>query len=132
MLLVFTSEELERLVENFSGKRIKIEMAGDNKLKVSKSLVNVSLFLEKVEPKKISMLYKMNSITNFFANRFVKLAQPGIQWDKEENRLEINLDELIPDEKLKNFYIRQLLITDQKMIIEFDISSKNHLAENKV
>ncbi len=123
MLLVFTSEELERLAQNFSTKRPRIEFLGKNQLKVKMSKVGLTLFLEKVQPRKISFLYKMNSIVNFFAEKFVKLDKPGIHWDKESNRIELDLDLLLQDEKLKHFHLRQLIIDEEKLIIELEVKA---------
>lgn len=121
MLLVFTSDELERIVENYSTKRPKIEFLGDNQLKLKISGMSISLFLKEVKPRKLSFIYKMGSIVNFFVEKFVDFDKPGIIWDKEFEQITIDFDQLIQDEKLDGFYIRQLLFDTGKMVLDFDL-----------
>jgi hypothetical protein len=124
MLLVFTSDELERLAGNFSAKKPSIEFLGDNQLKVKISKVSIKLSLEEVQPRRLTFSYKMNAVVNFFADRFVSLNKPGIIWDKESDRIHIDFDRMHQEEKLKNFFLRQLIIDNQKMIVEFDLYQK--------
>lgn len=121
MLLVFTSEELERIVVKYSTKRPKIEFLGENQLRIKISGMRISLFLREVLPRKISFIYKMGSIVNFFAEKFVNLSKPGIMWDKESKLINIDLDLLDQDVKLSDFYIRQLIFDTKKMVIDFDL-----------
>ncbi|MEN2281405.1 hypothetical protein AAGF08_04640 [Algoriphagus sp. SE2] len=127
MLLVFTSEELEKILRNFSPKSINVEFLGRNQLKLKKSGVSISLFLNKVEPRKISFIYKMGSVVNFLVDKFVNLDKPGIILDKESKQLDVDLDQLIQDEKLKGFYIRQLIFDTEKMIVDFDLKESGEI-----
>lgn len=128
MLLVFTSEELERLVVNFSAKKPSIEFIGNNQLKVKVSQVSVKLSLEEVQPRRLTFSYKLNAFVNFFADRFVNFDKPGIIWDKESDRIHIDFDQMPQGEKLNNFFLRQMIIDNQKMIIDFDLYQR---VENK-
>lgn len=121
MLLVFTSDELERLARRFSAKKPSIEFLGTNRLRVKVSRLNIKLFLEDVQPRRLTFSYKMNAFVNFFAERFVKFEKPGLIWEKETNLIHLDLDQMPQDDKTKDFFIRQLIIDDQKMIIEFDL-----------
>jgi hypothetical protein len=121
MLLVFTSDELERLAEKFSGKKLEIEFLGTNQFKVKASNVSVKIFLEEVQPRRLTFSYKMNAVVNFFAERFVNLDKPGIIWDKQSDKFHLDFDQMPQDEKTKDFYIKQMIIDDQKMIIDFDL-----------
>jgi hypothetical protein len=121
MLLVFTSKEVERIIGNFSNKRPKIEFLGDNKLKIKISGISISLFLQDVKPKKLSFLYKMNSIVNFFTGKFMNLDKPGIIWDKKSDLISIDLEQFVQEDKLRGFFIRQLLFDTEKMILDFDL-----------
>lgn len=127
MLLVFTSEELERIIENFSSKSVKIEFLGDNQLKLKKSGMSISLFLNEVKSKKLSFIYKTSSIVNFLVNKFVNLEKPGIIWNRDSKLIDIDLDQLIQDDKLKGFYIRQLIFDTDKMIIDFDLKESGEI-----
>jgi len=120
MLLVFTADELERLAGNFSSKKLLIEFLGSNQLKIKVSQISIKLTLEDVQPRKLVFKYKLNSVINFFAERFVNLDKPGLTWDKESNQIQLDLDQLPRDNKLKDFFIRQFIIDEQKMIIDFD------------
>lgn len=121
MLLVLTSEELERLARRFSAKKLSIDFLGQNQLKVKVSRVSIKLLLEEVEPRKITFSYHMNAIINFFAARFVDLDKPGLTWDKEFSKIHLDFDQMPEDDKTKDFFLRQLIIDDQKMIIDFDL-----------
>jgi len=120
MLLVFTADELERLVGNLPFKKLSIEFLGSNQLKIKVSRISIKLTLEDVHPRKLVFSYKMNSVINFFAERFVNLNKPGLIWNKESNQIQLDLDQMLQENKLKEFFIRQLIIDDQKMIIDFD------------
>jgi hypothetical protein len=50
----------------------------------------------------------------------VNLNKPGLIWNKEFNQIQLDLDQMTQENQLKNFFIRQLIIDEQKMIIEFD------------
>jgi hypothetical protein len=121
MLLVFTSDELERLAKRFSAKKFSIEFIGGNQLKVKVSPLSIKLLLEEVQPRRLTFSYKMNALISFFAERFMHLDKPGLIWDKESDRIHLDLDKMPQDDKTKDFFIRQLIIDDQKMIIEFDL-----------
>jgi len=121
MLLVLKSEELERIVENYSTKRPKIEFQGENQLSIKISGMSISLYLKEVMPRRISFIYKMGSIVNFFVEKFVNLDKPGIIWDKESTSITIDFDQLIQDDKLNGFYIRNLLFDKGKMVLDFNI-----------
>ncbi|MBB6324672.1 hypothetical protein FHS59_000287 [Algoriphagus iocasae] len=125
MLLVFTSKELERIVEEFSKKSPKIEFLGGNRVKIKQSGISISLFLTEVRPRQLTFLYKMSSVVHFFVGKFVELDRPGIIWNKEENKISLDLDQLVQDKKLENFYIRQLLFDTEKMVVDFDLKEKS-------
>jgi len=124
MILVFTADELERLAGNFSAKKPSIEFLGDNQLKVKVAQVSIKLALKEVQPRRLIFTYKMNAVINFFADRFVNFNKPGINLDKESDQIHIDFDQMPQPEKLANFFLRQLIIDDQKMIIDFDIFEK--------
>ncbi|MBN3582765.1 hypothetical protein JYB64_10255 [Algoriphagus aestuarii] len=121
MLLVFTSNELERIVEEFSKKSPKIDFLGNNRVKIKQSGISITLFLTEVQPRKLIFLYKMSSVVHFFVRKFVDLDRPGISWNQKENKITLDLDQLIQDKKLENFYIRQLLFDMEKMVVDFDL-----------
>ena len=125
MLLVFTSKELERIVEEFSKKSPKIEFLGNNRVKIKQSGISISLFLTEVRPRQLTFLYKMSSVVHFFVGKFVELDRPGINWNKEENKISLDLDQLVQDKKLENFYIRQLLFDTEKMVVDFDLKENS-------
>ncbi|WP_296702293.1 hypothetical protein [Algoriphagus sp.] len=127
MLLVFTSEELERIIEKYSSKSVKIEFLGDNRLKLKKSGMSISLFLNDVKPRKLSFIYKMGSIVNFLVDKFLSFEKSGIIWNKETKQIDIDLDQLIQDEKLNGFYIRQLILDTEKMILDFDLKENGEV-----
>lgn len=122
MLLVLSPEELEKLVTKYSTKRPKIEFLGENSLKIKISGISISLFLEEVLPKKLSFIYKMSSLVNFFVNKFVNLNNPGIVWDKESEKISFDFEELIQDKNLAQFYIKQFIIDTEKMVLSFDLN----------
>lgn len=125
MLLVFTSKELERIIEEFSKKSPKIEFLGDNRVKIKQSGISISLILTEVQPRQLTFLYKMSSVVHFFVGKFVELDRPGIKWNKEENKISLDLDQLVQDKKLENFYIRQLLFDTEKMVVDFDLKENS-------
>ena len=94
MLLVFTSDELERLAKRFSAKKPSIEFLGTNRLRVKVSSVNIKLFLEDVQPRRLTFSYKINAFINFFAERFVKFDKPGLVWEKELDRIHLDFDKM--------------------------------------
>lgn len=120
MLLVFTSDELERLAEKFSAKKTSITFLGKNQLRVKASSVGITLFLEEVQPRRLTFSYKMNLIIKFFTDLFITLDKPGLIWDKEGDKFHLDFDQMPQDDKIKDFFIKQLIIDDQKMIIDFD------------
>jgi hypothetical protein len=120
MLLVFTSDELERLAEKFSAKKPSIEFLGNNQVRVKASSVSIKLFLEEVQPRRLTFSYKMNVIIKFFAEQFISLDKPGLIWEKEADRFHLDFDQMPQDDKIKDFFIKQMIIDDQKMIIDFD------------
>lgn len=130
MLLVLSSDELERLVKKYSAKSPKIEFLGDNSFKIKISGISISLFLEKVLPRKLSFIYKMNSVVNFFVEKFLDLEKPGILWDKEEERIELDFDQLISKDKIEDFNIHQLLIDQDKMILDFELKDPSGSGED--
>jgi hypothetical protein len=121
MLLVFTSDELERLAKRFSAKKPSIEFLGTNRLRVKASSVNIKLFLEDVQPRRLTFSYKINAFINFFAERFVKFERPGLIWEKETNLIHLDLDQMPQDDKTKDFFFRQIIIDEQKLIVDFDL-----------
>lgn len=129
MLLVLSREELERLVTKYSTKRPKIEFLGENSLKIKISGVSISLFLEEVLPRKLSFIYKMSSFVNFFVDKFVNLEKPGIVLDKESARISIDFEQLVQDKNLAQFYIKQLLIDTEKLVLSFDMSEMPEVTE---
>lgn len=129
MLLVLSPEELEKLVTKYSTKRPKIEFLGENSLKIKISGISISLFLEEVLPKKLSFIYKMSSLVNFFVNKFVNLNNPGIVWDKESEKISIDFEELIQDKNLAQFYIKQFIIDAEKMVLSFDLNEIPEVTE---
>ncbi len=130
MLLVFTSKEVERIIGNFSNKRPKIEFLEKNQLKIKISGITISLFLHEVKPKKLSFIYKMNSLVNFFTEKFMNLDKPGITWDKKADLISIDLEQLIQDEKLSGFFIKQLLFDTGKMILDFDLNESKEIQKS--
>ncbi len=120
MLLVFTADELERLAGNFSAKKPLIEFLGANQFSVKISRISIRLSLLEVQPRKLRFSYKMNAFIHFFAERLVNLNKPGLNWDKKSNVIELNFDQMPQDEKLKDFFLRQMIIDEEKMIIDFD------------
>ena len=120
MLLVFTADELERLAGNILAKKPTFEFLGANQLKVKISRISVKLLLKDVQPRKLTFSYKINAFINFFAERLINLNKPGLIWDKELSLIHFDLDQIPQDEKFKNLFLRQLIIDDQKMIIDFD------------
>jgi len=124
MLLVFTSDELERLAKRFSARKLSIEFIGGNQLKVKVSQLSIKLLLEEVQPRRLTFSFKMNALISFFADRFIHLEKPGLIWDKESDRIHLDFDKMPQDDKTKDFFIRQLIIDDKKMIIEFDLYQK--------
>ena len=124
MLLVITSEELERLIDKFSAKRLSIELLGANQLKVKVSQVSIRLSLEEVLPRGLVFSYKLNAIVNFLAEQFVNLKIPGVLWDKKTDRIHIDFDQIPQKEKLKDFVLRQLILDDQKIIVDFELNQK--------
>ena len=121
MLLVFTSQELEKLIKKFSSKSPEIQFLGENRIKLKMSGVKITLFLNEVSPRQVSFVYKMGAIVNFLAEKFIKLDKPGIIWDKESSQIQIDLDQIDQKGLLQDFYIRQLIFDEKKMILEFDI-----------
>lgn len=127
MLLIFTSDELERIVASYSSKAPKIEFLEENHLKIKISGMSVSLFLEDVQPRKISFIYKMSPMVNFFVDKFVNFDKPGIIWDKESGRISIDFAQLIQDKNINQFYIKQLLFDKEKMVLSFDMNNKEEI-----
>ena len=121
MLLVFTSQELEKLIKKFSSKSPEIQFLGENRIKLKMSGVKITLFLNEVSPRQVSFVYKMGAIVNFLAEKFIKLDKPGIIWDKESSLILIDLDQMDLKGPLQDFYINQLIFDEKKMILEFDI-----------
>jgi len=121
MLLVFTSDELERLVKKFSAKKPRIEFVGGNQLKVKVSQVSIKLLLEEVRPRRLTFSYKMNALIHFFAERFMHLDKPGLIWEKELYRIHLDLDKMPQDDKTKDFFFKQMIIDEQKLIVDFDL-----------
>ncbi len=121
MLLVFTSDELERLVNFFLAKKPRIEFIGDNQLKVKVSQVSITLLLEEVQPRRLTFSYKMNALISFFAEKFMHLNKPGLVWEKELDRIHLDFDKMPQDDKIKDFFLRQMIIDEQKLIIDFDL-----------
>lgn len=83
--------------------------------------VKITLFLNEVSPRQVSFVYKMGAIVNFLAEKFIKMDKPGIVWDKESSQIRIDLDQIDQKGLLQDFYIRQLIFDEKKMILEFDI-----------
>ena len=122
MLLVFTQDEVQRLIQNFSKKKIKVDFPGENQLTLRHSGVKLHLFLTEVRPKGVTFIYKMNSVVNFILDKFLDLDKPGILWDKEADTIGIDLNQFLKDEKMSDFFLRQLLIDETKMIVAFDLA----------
>lgn len=122
MLIVFTQDEVQRLIQNFSKKKIKVGFPGENQLTLKLSGVKLHLFLSEVRPKKVTFIYKLNSLVNFILEKFLDLDKPGILWDKEVNTITIDLNQFLRDEKVKNFFLKQLLVDDSKMVMDFDLA----------
>ncbi|MDN3205583.1 hypothetical protein [Algoriphagus sediminis] len=125
MLLVITQGELENLIRNFSKKKIRIEFLGENQLKLKTSGVSLLLFLVEVKPRQVSFAYKMNTVVNFFVEKFLKLDKPGISWDRDQLQIKIDLDQVFLDDKSKDIYLRQLVMDEEKMIIDFYLAQPN-------
>ncbi|MBN7815269.1 hypothetical protein [Algoriphagus pacificus] len=125
MLLVFTSQELEKLVKKFSSKSPEIQFLGENRIKLKMSGVKITLFLNEVSPRQVSFVYKMGAIVNFLAEKFIKLDKPGIFWNKESSLILIDLDHMDLKGPLQDFYIRQLIFDEKKMILEFDMKEES-------
>jgi hypothetical protein len=121
MLLIFTSDELERLAWNFSAEKPRIEFIGDNQLKLKVSQVSIKLLLEEVQPRRLTFSYRMNALISFFAERFMHLDKPGLVWEKELDRIHLDFDKMPQDDKIKDFFLRQMIIDEQKLIIDFDL-----------
>ena len=121
MLLVFTSQELEKLIKKFSSKSPEIQFLGENRIKLKMSGVKITLFLNEVSPRQVSFVYKMGAIVNFLAEKFIKLDKPGIIWDKESSLILIDLDQMDLKGPLQDFYINQLIFDEKKMILDFDM-----------
>jgi hypothetical protein len=121
MLLVFTSDELERLARRFSAKKPSIEFLGNNQLKIKVSRMNIKLLLEEVQPRRLTFSYKMNALIHFFAERFMNLDKPGLIWEKGLDRIHLDFDQMPQDDKTKDFFFRQLIIDEQKLIVDFDL-----------
>lgn len=121
MILVFTSDELERIARKFSAKKPSVEFPGNNQLKIKVSGMNIKLLLEEVQPRKLTFSYRLNAFVNFFAERFVRLDKPGLIWEKEFNRIHLDFDQMPQDEKTKDFFFKQLIIDEHKFIVDFDL-----------
>lgn len=122
MLIVFTQDEVQRLIQNFSKKKIKVDFLVENQLTLKLSGVKLHLFLTEVRPKRVTFIYKMNSVVNFILDKFLDLDKPGILWDKEADTIGIDLNQFLKDEKMSDFFLRQLLIDESKMILDFDLA----------
>ncbi len=120
MPLVFTSDELERLAKIFLTKKPRVEFIGDNQLKVNVSQLSITLLLEEVQPRRLTFSYKMNALISFFAEKFRHLNKPGLVWEKELDRIHLYFDKMPQDDKIKDFFLRQMIIDEQKLIIDFD------------
>lgn len=124
MLLVLASDELQGLIQNFSKRKIKVEYLSDNQLKLKFSGMTVSLFLSEVRPKSVSFIYKMNSFVSFLLEKVVAIDRPGITLDKEENKIELDLNQILKGEKAQAFYLKRFLMDDGKIIIDFQLEEK--------
>lgn len=122
MLIVFTQDEVQRLIQNFSKKKIKVDFLVENQLTLKLSGVKLHLFLTEVRPKRVTFIYKMNSVVNFILDKFFDLDKPGILWDKEADTIGIDLNQFLKDERMSDFFLRQLLIDESKMILDFDLA----------
>ena len=86
--------------------------------------MSIRLSLEEVLPRGLVFSYKLNAIVNFLAEQFVNLKIPGVLWDKKTDRIHIDFDQIPQKEKLKDFVLRQLILDDQKIIVDFELNQK--------
>ncbi|MHA7130189.1 hypothetical protein [Algoriphagus namhaensis] len=121
MLLVLTQEETQQLIQNQSKKKIKVDFPGENQLTLKYSGVKVNLFLSEVRPKQVTFIYKVNSVVNFLLDKFLNLDKPGIFWDKEADTITLDLKQIGRGEQLDPVYLKQMLIDDGKLILDFDL-----------
>lgn len=121
MLLVFTSDELERLAKKFSAKKTSIEFLGNNQFKIKVSQFNIKILLEDVQPRKLTFSYKMNALISFFVERFMNLKKPGLIWEKEADRIHLDFDQMLQNNKTIKFFFKQITIDKQKLTIDFDV-----------
>lgn len=116
MRIDLTALELEKLIEVFGRKKVKIEFLEADKFKVSVSLISITLFIHEVLPMRLTFMYKMNGLIHFIGSKLIDLEQEGIEWDKKEKIITIYPFTLGPSNPaLETFYIKSFNTTTEKM-----------------
>lgn len=116
MKIELTALELEKLIEVFGRKKVKIDLLEEDRFKISVSLISITLFIHEVLPTQLTFFYKMNGLIHFIGSKLINLDQEGIDWDKKEKKITVNPFKLgPPNPALQNFYIKSFDSTPEKL-----------------
>ncbi len=116
MRIELTALELEKLIEVFGQKKVKIEFLDTDKIKVSVSLISITLFIHEVLPLRLTLFYQMNGLVHFIGSRLINLDREGIEWNKKEKSITVYPFSLgPPNPALETFYLKSLNSSSEKL-----------------